>query len=56
MGRRIAETLSASVEMALYELGRGAPRLLFSDTGRHAGLEAVGDLQELRAMTRLDPS
>jgi hypothetical protein len=54
MGRRIAETLNGSVRMALYELGRGEPRLIADGTGHHAGLEAVGDLQKLRAMSRID--
>jgi hypothetical protein len=53
MGRRIAETLNATVTMALYELGPGKPHLLADGTGRHAGLEVVGDLGELRAMSRL---
>lgn len=56
MGRRIAETLNATVRMALYELGQGEPHLLVDGTGRHAGLETVGDLAELGAMTRLDQS
>lgn len=50
MGRRIAETLSARVETALYALEGGRPRPLFQGTGRHAGLEAVGDLARLRGM------
>lgn len=54
MGRRIAETLDATVHLALYELGRGSPRLLLDGTGCHAGLEAVGDLKRLRAMARQD--
>jgi len=50
MGRRIAETLNARVEVALYTLEGGRARRLFQGTGRHAGLEAVGDLDRLRAM------
>jgi hypothetical protein len=50
MGRRIAETLSACVEVALYALEGSHPRLLFQGSGRHAGLEAVGDLARLRTM------
>ena len=44
MGRRIAETLSTRVETALYTLEGSRSCLIFQDTGRHAGLEAVGDL------------
>jgi hypothetical protein len=54
MSRRIAETLNATVKVALYQLGHGKPRLLVDGTGRHAGLEAVGDLAGLRAMSRSD--
>jgi tocopherol cyclase len=50
MGRRIAETLNAQVEVALFRLEGSASQLLFRGTGRHAGLEAVGDLVRLRAM------
>jgi hypothetical protein len=53
MGRRIAETLNATVRLALYELGHREPRLLVAGTGRHAGLEAVGNLASLRAMAGL---
>jgi len=48
MNRRIAETLNARVETALYSLKGDCPELLFHGTGRHAGLEAVGDLARLR--------
>jgi tocopherol cyclase len=54
MGRRIAETLNANVETALYSLEGGRPRLLFDGIGRHAGLEAVGDLSRLQAMWASD--
>jgi len=50
MGRRIAETLTACVETALYSLQGGQPRPIFQGTGHHAGLEAVGDLDRLRAL------
>jgi hypothetical protein len=50
MGRRIAETLNSRVDMALYSLEGDRARQIFQDTGRHAGLEAVGDLARLRAM------
>jgi tocopherol cyclase len=50
MGRRIAETLSGRIETALYALDVDRPRAIFRGTGRHAGLEAVGDLARLRSM------
>lgn len=51
MGRRIAETLDARVEVRLYE-GQDGRRLIFEGMGRHGGLEAVGDLDRLVAMWR----
>ena len=50
MGRRIVETLSAEVSVTLYALENGNTRLLFRGKGRHAGLEAAGDLAHIRAM------
>jgi tocopherol cyclase len=50
MGRRIGETLDATVEVRLYGSERGTWHQIFAGTGRHAGLEAVGDLEGLRAM------
>jgi tocopherol cyclase len=50
MGRRIAETLSATVQVSLYKDSDRASQLIVHDTGRHASLEAVGDLETLRAM------
>ena len=49
-GRRIAETLNARVEIALHNLKDDHRRWLFQGTGRHAGVEAVGDLARLRAI------
>jgi hypothetical protein len=50
MGRRIAETLKATVEVSLYKDNGRDSQLIVHDTGRHAGLEAVGDLEALKAM------
>ncbi|MFN2242715.1 MAG: tocopherol cyclase family protein, partial [Anaerolineae bacterium] len=50
MGRRIAETLGAQVDLTLYKLDGDAPQLLLRGTGHHAGLEAVGDLSLMRDM------
>jgi hypothetical protein len=47
MGRRVPETLQAAVEVRL--TARHTDTILFSDTGRHAGLEVVGDVQALTA-------
>ena len=45
MGRRIAETLSATVAVRLSELRTGST--VYEGVGRHAGLEIVGDLARL---------
>lgn len=47
MDRRIIETLDAQLEVRFESL---AGQLLFSGTGRHAGLETVGDLDNLIKM------
>jgi hypothetical protein len=49
MGRRIAETLDATVDVRLLATGDGQERVVFEGSGRHAGLEAAGDLAYLRA-------
>lgn len=48
MGRRIAETLDAVIAVRLVDLKTGA--VAFQDTGKYAGLEAVGDMDRLRDM------
>jgi hypothetical protein len=50
MGRRIAESLSAEVIVALHSLEGGKAYLLYEGRGHHAGLETVGDLARLRTM------
>jgi hypothetical protein len=50
MGRRIVETLGAKVAVTLYAVEGSRTELLFQGCGRHAGLEAAGDLARLRAM------
>lgn len=52
MDRRIAETLSGSIAVTLSALAGGTARILMQDTGRYAGLEAVGDLARLIGMWR----
>ncbi len=56
MGRRVAETLTATVEVRLTEVPRkGHPngRTLFQGTGRHAGMEAAGNLERLAEMAQI---
>jgi hypothetical protein len=47
MGVRVPETLSATVEVRLSRLRGGRNEIVLEDTGRYAGLEAVGDLDKL---------
>ncbi len=56
MGRRIAETLNAVINVRLYSLDGSSDRLIFFGSGQHAGLEAVGDLNRLRALLKLPSS
>jgi tocopherol cyclase len=50
MGRRIAETLSAVVQVKLSAAAGESWQPHFTGTGKHGGLEAAGDLDRLRAM------
>jgi hypothetical protein len=47
MDRRIAESLSATVAVRLLDLDCPEPQVVFEGSGRHAGLEAAGDLSRL---------
>jgi hypothetical protein len=50
MGRRITETLGATVEVELAAAEGGSWKTVYAGKGAHAGLEAAGDLEKLRAM------
>ncbi len=52
MDRRIAETLTADVFIQLSLRKNGADEIIFSGTGRNAGLEAAGDLARMTGMLR----
>jgi hypothetical protein len=48
MSRRISETLNATIRVRLFKLGKkGTKNLIFQGTGRHGGLEVVGDMTQL---------
>jgi hypothetical protein len=49
MGVRVPETLQATVRVRLLQRRKGTDTVLLDDTGRHAGLEVVGDLGRLRS-------
>lgn len=48
MLQRVMESLTATMQVRLVEINSG--RVVFADTGRHAGLEGVGDLSGLGAI------
>ena len=49
MGVRVPETLSATIEVRLSRLRGSQAEVIWEDTGRYGGLEAVGDLDRLVA-------
>jgi len=48
MLQRVMESLTATVDVKLVEIDSG--RVLFAETGRHTGLEVVGDLPAVGAI------
>lgn len=49
MDGRIVESLTARIHVSFYDTTTGSPRLLFEGTGTNAGLEVVGNMNELGA-------
>jgi tocopherol cyclase len=47
MTAKVKETLKSEIRVSFYQKNRGARETLFSGTGRNAGLEFVGDIDEL---------
>jgi hypothetical protein len=47
MAGRVPESLQATVTVRLSAWGGAGPRLIFEGSGRNAGLEVVGDTEEL---------
>lgn len=47
MSGRIIESLTAQIDIRFYSLDQSTPELLFSGTGRNAGLEVVGNTDYL---------
>jgi len=50
MTGRILESLDSSIHLRFYDLKKTTKELLFEGVGRNAGLEVVGDLEELGAI------
>jgi tocopherol cyclase len=53
MLQRVLESLTARVEVRLSAVTGGRERLLFEGTGRHAGLEIVGPINEIQTLARV---
>jgi tocopherol cyclase len=47
MTAKVNETLSSNIKLKFYKKTKKKNELIFSDTGRNAGLEFVGDIDEL---------
>jgi len=54
MAGRIEESLQSTAQVKLYERIRGQESVIYSGTGHNAGMELVGDLEELKKMLHLD--
>jgi hypothetical protein len=52
MGRRITETLDATIQAQLFKVDGWRRHRLFEGTGRNSGLEAAGDLERLKEIWR----
>ena len=48
MTPKVSETLGSTIKLELYEKTSRGEKLVFSDTGRHAGLDVNGALEEIR--------
>ncbi len=47
MTAKVNESLNSRIKVGFYQEINGGNKMLFSGTGRNAGLEFVGDIQEL---------
>lgn len=52
MLQRVLESLTARLEVRLLSTEGGRERVIFEGTGRHAGLEIVGPIDEIQQMAR----
>ncbi|MBK7199248.1 tocopherol cyclase family protein [Candidatus Amarolinea dominans] len=53
MLQRVLESLTARIDVRLLALTGGQEGVIFERTGRHAGLEIVGPIQEIQKLARL---
>ena len=52
MLQRVLESLTARLDVRLLSVEGGRERVIFEGTGRHAGLEIVGPIDEIRQMAQ----
>jgi hypothetical protein len=52
MLQRVLESLTAWLDVRLLAVEDGRERVVFEGTGRHAGLEIVGPIEEIQQMAR----
>jgi tocopherol cyclase len=55
MLQRVLESLTAHLDVRLLVVEGGQERIVFGGTGRHAGLEIVGPVDEIRQMAQRKP-
>jgi hypothetical protein len=53
MLQRVLESLTARIDVRLLALAGGQEQIIFEGTGRHAGLEIVGPIQEIQKLARV---
>jgi len=53
MLQRVLESLTARIDVRLLAVTGGQEQVIFEGTGRHAGLEIVGPIQEIQKLARL---
>jgi tocopherol cyclase len=53
MQQRVMESLTAQIGVRLVAIEVGRERVIFEDTGKHAGLEIVGPIDEIRRLAAL---
>jgi hypothetical protein len=53
MLQRVLESLIARIDVRLAAVTGGQEHVIFEGTGRHAGLEIVGPIQEIQKLARV---
>ena len=51
--QRVLESLTARIDVRLLAVTAGQKQVVFDGTGRHAGLQIVGPIQEIQKLARV---